>query len=184
MATPQKKLNAEAEAMIKQIEEAFKGVNRKGGVSWSEAHVLDDYGDLAERLKARKEDKDKDWHELLRDPKWQPDSGHGGWAFLDPIGFRYYLPAAMIRSVQQGYDAGISFWLTLAKGRGGDLEDWSKFTPKQRYCVRSFVLYMLSASKEEESECGDWRLAFESYWSRVPKPKGPLPRPPALGFSI
>jgi hypothetical protein len=43
---------------------------------------------------------DRFWLEVADDPGWDPDAGIGGWAFLDGIGFRYYLAAALLRALR------------------------------------------------------------------------------------
>ena len=111
---------AERDALLAEIHEAFPGGSRQGGVSWSEADVIDDYGSPDQRAAARARDRDTRWQDLVDDPNWNPSDG-GHWSFLDAIGFRYYLPAAMVLAVRQGYDAGILFHLTLPEG---DLRDY------------------------------------------------------------
>ena len=83
--------------LIDLIKDAFKDVTREGGVSWHECEVIDNYGSDAERALARTRDTDRHWTELLSTEAFYP-SGIGGFCFLDPIGFRYYLPAALCLS--------------------------------------------------------------------------------------
>jgi hypothetical protein len=98
-------LQAERDALIAEIHEAFEGVTREGGVSWNETFVLDGYGSEEECSKARKTDRDHRWADLAYDETWIAGPGVGGWSFLDAIGFRYYLPAGMIRMLTAGHDA-------------------------------------------------------------------------------
>ena len=51
-------------ALIEEITAAFDGVSREGGVSMSEANVIDDYGDAGERWLARLSDKDTRWQDV------------------------------------------------------------------------------------------------------------------------
>lgn len=95
------------ERLIQRIYAAFRGVTRDGGISWTETGVIDDYGTDEERARARLEDTDRSWEELVDDPRWGPDTGWGGYSFLDAIGFRYYLAPAMVRAVRSGQDTGI-----------------------------------------------------------------------------
>lgn len=93
-------LSLERDSILKEIDVAFAGVTREGGISWSEAVALDNYGTDEECQEARAKDKDISWKELVTDPHWRPLPGVGGFSFLDAIGFRYYLPAAMIRTLE------------------------------------------------------------------------------------
>lgn len=104
----------ERAALIAEIHAAFEGVMREGGVSWSESEVVDDFGTDEERAAARAEDTDRCWTELAYDADWNIGPASGGWSFLDPIGFQYYLPAAMIRRLVFGADAFGSYDLDTA----------------------------------------------------------------------
>src|SRR5690606_6253378 len=81
---------------------AFKGVTRDGGTSWTEAQAIDGYGSEEELQRARMRDKDQRWTELAIDKSWDAGPGIGGFGFLDESGFRYYLPAAMVRFLMVG----------------------------------------------------------------------------------
>jgi hypothetical protein len=80
--------------LIADIEAAFDGVSREGGVSLHEAGVIDDYGSDTDRAQARLRDAEVRWQDVPEDDLWQEMSEH---TFLDPIGFRYYLPAFLIQ---------------------------------------------------------------------------------------
>jgi hypothetical protein len=163
------KIDREREALRAQIRAAFKGVTRDGGVSWSETLVIDNYGTDEERAAARARDTDTCWTELVDDPNWVLHDGLGGFSFVDAIGFRYYLPAAMIRSVESGDDHGsLCFHLTLPppgdKFHDWKMGKWSRIDRKQRLAVRRFIRYM-EATDPHFGAC--WREAFESYWKNV-----------------
>jgi len=81
------------QAVIAEITAAFDGVSRKGGVSLSEAWVIDDYGSDEERAEARKEDTETRWQDV---PERDIAYGSSCLSFLDDIGFRYYLPAYIV----------------------------------------------------------------------------------------
>ena len=80
------------QALIEKITQAFEGVSREGGVSLSEAWVIDDYGSDEERAEARARDSDKKWEEV---PDKDIHFGYSCFSFLDDIGFAYYIPAYM-----------------------------------------------------------------------------------------
>jgi hypothetical protein len=166
-------LLAKPDVTIQVIEAAFGAVTREGGVSWSESRVIDDNGSQMERDAARAKDAESSWQALVDDERWDPEMGIGGWSFLDPVGFRYYLPAAMMRGLKTGYDVGIQFHLTLPKRflREHTLTNWSLLDPGQRYAVARFIRTMI----EIEEDSGDpinvanWRRTFASYWTSLPK---------------
>lgn len=92
-------LNEAQKSLIAGIEAAFEGVSREGGISWSEAEALDAYAPPAEQAAARAKDGERRWQDLVDDPTWPSYDNPASWSFLDPIGFRYYLPAALVREV-------------------------------------------------------------------------------------
>jgi hypothetical protein len=151
-------MTAERDALLMDIETTFGGVTRVGGVSWSESAVADRYGSAEEFEQAKLKDRDRRWQDLVDDPNWESSPGIGGWSFLDPIAFRYYLPAAMVRSIRFGYDVGVLFHLHLSSP---DLiedtrEKWSELDLPQRHCVRRYLEYMFVAS----------RLHVNTAWSK------------------
>ena len=93
--------------LIGFIKAAFGNVSRQGGVSWTETEVLDMYGSDAERATARKKDTDQRWTELIDGDGFR-ECGIGGFCFLDPIGFRYYLPAAICISLTKRLDVAFT----------------------------------------------------------------------------
>ncbi|MBW3636304.1 MAG: hypothetical protein KY445_07550 [Armatimonadetes bacterium] len=80
-------------ALIEEITRAFDGVSRENGVSLSEARVIDDCGSDEERGKARARDTETRWQDVPDD-----DISHASDrpAFLDAVGFRYYVPAFVV----------------------------------------------------------------------------------------
>jgi hypothetical protein len=75
--------------IIDEINRAFDGVTREGGVSFHEADVIDNYGSKQERTKARKLDTDECWQDVPE----KDIENDCILSFLDPIGFRYYMAA-------------------------------------------------------------------------------------------
>lgn len=176
-------LQAERNTLIAEIYAAFKGVSRLGGVSWSESAAIDGYGTEDERRQARQRDTDENWTELAINKKWDAGPGDSRWIFLDAIGFRYYLPAAMVRSLLSGYEAyscyDLSFTLTLNKAtkpsgieqRESTLQKWSLLNDRQRKCVARYVRYMITWEESRsfpKTGCHDeattWRQVYERHW--------------------
>jgi hypothetical protein len=161
----------ERDAVIAEVYDAFRDVTREGGVSWSQSVVEDDCGTDEERARARSLDVEACWQDLVDDPKWEIQRGVGGFSFLDPIGFRYYLPAAMIRCAKSGADEGISFQLTLPRWflRKLTTNQWSLLTESQRSCVRRFIEFMIADCDRFDPIRGakSWDKAYRSYWRNV-----------------
>lgn len=155
----------EARSIEAEILEAFKGVSREGGVSWSEAEVIDEWGLEDDRFAARAKDADQSWMELANDSKWDVGPGMGGFSFLDPIGFRYYLPAAMIRTIQSEDDPASAISLdqilTLDDTEVGPrkLDQWQLLNERQRRCVARFLRFMIALTDSKY-----WRAAYDSHW--------------------
>jgi hypothetical protein len=176
---PEMKLSAEEidrerTLLTAEIHAAFKDVSREGGVSWSESEVIDGYGTDEEQAAARAQDKDTSWTQLVDDQNWNSEPGIGGFSFMDAIGYRYYLPAAMIRCIRSGYDEGIQFHLTIGD-RGQELRDYNigqlaALDPRQRQCVARFLRYMIAVSavrEDDQYEAKAWLAALDSYWGEA-----------------
>ncbi len=167
---PTEDVNSERDALLAEIDSAFAGVSRDGGISWTESKVVDNYGTPAECRAARDSDTDRSWTQLVDNPNWNFDPGCGGWAFLDQESTRYYLPAAMKRTVMNR-DPELQGPLTL---KNNDLraEDWHMYhllDAPQRTCVAHFLKYMINSSKGDELQefyAGYWQAAYDSYWKQ------------------
>lgn len=159
-------LNVMRDALIAEISDAFRDVSRTGGVSWSQSDVIDSYGDEDEQAEAREKDTDTHWSEVVADEKWSSEPGVGGFSFLDSIGFRYYLPAAMIRSLRSGWDEGIQFHLdnNSAEFRSFNEQKQSLLDHRQRICVARFLLYMMRKTESVGCPDADWLKALNSEW--------------------
>jgi hypothetical protein len=164
-------MEQEREALVKHIHDAFREVSREGGVSWSETFVLDDYGSDEECAAARAADTDSHWTELLEGDAMRPAIAFGGPSFLDPIGFRYYLPALMLKAFDDECDNnGLIFHLTLGDGEFRDYsrEKWSLLDRRQRLCVKRFIRYMVALCREQGYGMDEeWAGAYASYWEGV-----------------
>ncbi len=90
METP---ISQQVSALIEEITEAFLYVSRGNGIMLSEAWVIDAYGSDEERAAAKAQDTDTHWQEV---PEDDISFGYLCLSYLDPVSFRYYLPAYMI----------------------------------------------------------------------------------------
>jgi hypothetical protein len=153
--------------VIDEINRAFYGVTREGGVSLHEADVIDDYyGSMEERAEARKLDTETRWQDVP-DPDIEQNSSI--LSFLDPIGFHYYIPAYMVWTLENlwislSFSADSTIYaLTL---EGEDLKNWklerfSLFNQEQAQAICQFLRYMVNIKKI--SDCDDAQKALDKY---------------------
>ena len=146
----------ENDELLVLIEQAFDGVKRGGGTTRHQAIVLDDYGSEEEFLAAEKFDTESRWQDvsytaLAENPQFL--------CFVDPAGFRYYLPAAMTWAVRNyNKDDSDTFFTYLSvlptiapreigRGMGADfdLEEFIRrhsFTIEQINAIYRFICFM------------------------------------------
>lgn len=157
---------------IALIYETFKGVTREGGVSWSRVVVPDDYKSWESMYPNGTPDTDKNWEELADDTNWDHSPGVGGFGYLDPISFRYYLPAAMIKELRN-QPGSCYFSLRLSKGlREQELRQWSALAPVEIQCVCEFLKCMDTLELERYAEkhalddtyVTSWLRDYHSHW--------------------
>jgi hypothetical protein len=96
---------------------------------------------------------------------------------LDKYGFRYYLPAGMMRCLGAGIDQGLCFHLTLPEEfgtaefgvdlRAHHLNKWSALSGNQRHSVAHFIRYMADTSRlADPMSAPGWKRALASYWDQ------------------
>lgn len=173
-------VRAERDSLLKEIESAFDGVTRAGGVSWQEAEIADNYGSPRAVERVRGKDTDTRWQDLLDEESDFQESGIGYWPFLDAIGFRYYLLAAMVWSVRLGHDVMIAFPLTShGTGHGWPGDRWTLLNLRQRRCVKRFLWYMDVVEActwwtQNWASSSEWRQALDWYWKDIPDEDDPM----------
>ena len=154
------------ESIIAAIEEAFAGVAR-GSVTLHEAEIIDDYGTAAERLHARARDPEVNWPDV-------PDSSiqecPAALSFVDPVSWRFYLPAYMrfgLRHLREPRNSAIDHAIYSLTGGGPQLgefqaERFQTLSEAQARAVRRFLAF----ASENGQYCDDSvaREALEAYW--------------------
>ena len=158
-------------AAIRVIREAFDGVRREGGISLHQAQVLDDYGSEEQLKKAAALDRDKKWSDV---PSKDIEGHTSTLSFVDPIGFRYYIAAYMVWSLEN-YEASDSFSVdhtiyslnpsTKADIRAHQMERFSLLTQAQAHAISSFLRYM-AAHSDGRADDGAANEALYDYWER------------------
>lgn len=177
-----------AEDLIEQaelltlIEQAFYGVGRDDGMTLHQAVVVDDYGSEDEFVAAAKLDTETRWQDV---PDEDISTNTSIFCFLDPKGFRYYLPASMSWAVKNyehdEYDCGFLTYLAVLptvaprdEGRGigrafdlnGFIEKHS-FTSSQVTAIYRFICFMAikadaGMGEDHYAAAQKWR---EASWS-------------------
>lgn len=154
------------ESVIDAIRAAFARV-RRGEISLHEAQVIDSYGGLAERRRARRRDVDGSWREV-------PDKSivKCAWAMphLDPKSWRYYLPAHMVWAIRHGHAGGLVvtdftiYFLDLDDaGDEYKMERFRLLADAQSSAVCGFLRYMATTHECDTSAA---RRALRNYWGK------------------
>lgn len=123
------------EFLLTDIRESFGDVVLGRGISWSEANVIDNYGNAEERRIARERDNHTSW-QALASIGWNPDDGYWAWSFLDSEGARFYLAAALEHIVSHN-EPGTSEWIPLK----GTNDAWGALDARQRRCAERFMFW-------------------------------------------
>ena len=162
-------IEVEREAIIQAIERAFRHVERDDGVTLHEAEVIDDYGSDEERAAARRLDPDRHWQDV-------PDATlarYSGFSFLDPRGYRYYLPAYMrwiLKHPTASSDSNSPDSLLHSLTRTPGIEEWtlsrwSMLNDDQAAVVCRFLRFLVAYSNDYGPEHRA-QLALDDYWGR------------------
>ncbi len=144
MTTPNNK-QQQAETLRKMIHTHFAGVSRQGGISLHQTRVVDAYGSTDDMRRALQHDTDTQWTEVQ--DGWIEQHGKAGeLCFLDPIGFRYYLPAYMDWFIRKGETSDSmsadSLLFSLQRGAIGDTTFDQLFTQTQMATIIAFLDYV------------------------------------------
>jgi len=96
----------EREELIAEIVRAFDGVTLGYGITLHEAIAIDDYKTQEEQMAARRVDRERQWQDVSAATLVECQTAL---SFLDEKGFRYYLPAFMVRGLEDwDSDAGVA----------------------------------------------------------------------------
>jgi hypothetical protein len=147
-------------ALLAEIEAAFAGVSREGGISLHEAAAIDDYALPERRKAARLLDQDTRWQDV---PDEHIARNYSVFSFLDDIGRAYYAPAYMSWLVRTGYSTqsssidGILFALNPC-------HQWTHIlTRRQCKAVAEFLTYVYEVL-DEESGRSEAKEYLDQYW--------------------
>ena len=150
--------------VIAAIRAAFDGVER-GAVTLHEADVMDSYGSAEERAAARLLDTDRVWEQVQAEDIERFSSAL---CFLDAEGFRYYIPAYMVWTLDNETTGASSRNSTLCRlerlgGRDATAAERLKLLDDgQRRAIALFLLYFTP----DRYDGDDARKALERFWGR------------------
>lgn len=160
---------ADRDALIAAVEKAFGAVER-GTITLHEAEVIDSYGTVDERQKARKHDPETDWRDV---PDTSLRACQNALPHLDPASWRFYLPAFLrfaLRTLDDRVCLVDRVIYTLALGGDRRMNDHARarFTTlnaRRAQVVRDF----LELARDDDDRC-DARVAsqaLDDYWRRA-----------------
>ncbi|MCW8129723.1 MAG: hypothetical protein KIS92_05155 [Planctomycetota bacterium] len=128
-----------ADLVIERIGRAFSDVRLEDGVSIRESRVIDDYGTLSERKKARARDTWVIWMDV---PDDIIERHHVALCFMDDKGLRFHLPAYMRFAIRH-FKTSDAKSVMAAVYRLDRLDDPRRFlTFHQRAAIRRFLKFM------------------------------------------
>jgi hypothetical protein len=140
------------DAIVREIVGAFDGVRRGDGISLHEAQVIEDHGSDNERVRARTLDAAERWQDV---PGADIEAAYDILSFLDAAGFRYYLPAYMVWSLENfetSESRSVDHTIySLALHEEPRLRQWqlgrfSVFDPRQAKAIARFLAFMAERS--------------------------------------
>ena len=149
-------------ALLAEIEAAFAGVSRDGGISLHEAAAIDGYALPEQRAAARLRDQESRWQDVPDEHIVRNDSV---FSFLDDIGRAYYAPAYMSWLVRTGY-ATQSNSADAILFAFDPCHAWERIlTPAQRKAVAGFLLYVYEVL-DEKSELSEAKGHLDNHWGQ------------------
>lgn len=163
------------EKIIAKVEQAFAKVTRGDGVTLHETEVIDACGSERNRATARRKDTDKRWQNV---PDAAIEAHQEALCFLDPAGFRYYLPAYMRWSlrhfkISNSLSSDSTIYALAPSGNKGvtdwNRERWGVFTQVQAKVILSFLRFMADHG-EGHADAYMARLAIDAYWKQFSQP--------------
>lgn len=151
-----------------KIKESFANVKLGDGISLRQAEVMDNYGEgvTAEQFRnIKKLDESEDWTGVTAsDFRARPSL-----AQLDPMGFRFYLPAAMhlmLESSEFSDSCVNSLCVVLNPAQNGGIVDhFELLSRKQREVVAEFLLFAAKNPSSTRLDRQYFQEAIDVFWN-------------------
>ena len=156
------------EEIIQEIRSAFVGVTLDGGISLEQTRVMDNYG----RGVTPEQFRDLPKTEIVDDWTRIPDAvldEADCLAFLDQKGFRYYIPALMIRILRAYDEVPAMTMSTIARlyPKHPEAEElYGELTQVQKAVVARFLSALPSLFELNREDQTRIERALRNYWSR------------------
>ncbi len=157
---------------IDAIREAFEGVGR-GEITIHEAEVIDKYGTLEARKKARRLDNESRWEDV---PDKDIEQCGDAISHFDPVSWRYYIPRYMEWSLRN-HETSKSMTVdqtiyTFMLGNSKSINDYCRvrfhtLSKKQSLAVNRFLLFM--STREPLVDASSAKIALEKFWNKFSK---------------
>lgn len=178
-------------ALVEEIERAFEGVERGSGPTLHEAKAIDDYAGRGAKLAGRRKDTETRWQDVA--PEGIPLIP-GLFAFMNPAGFRYYLPAYLLWYLEDidnlvGFEP-LSLFYTILEMDSANRSNFGLLNAQQARALAHFLQFQVTRagyyfdieSEGEEFESVEYRQmvreieveflssgarnALEKYWGQ------------------
>ncbi|PYE54838.1 DUF6714 family protein [Deinococcus yavapaiensis] len=149
--------------LLASIRRAFDDVTLGDGVTLSEARVIDRYGDEAARRAAREQDWQGPWWDLPA----QDIDFYSPFSFLDEVGFAYYLPAYLTRSLRHEPMLACSAFEAVMHALSPDpwydlkARRFERLTDSQASAVLAFVEF--AEAHDDDADC--WANLYTDVWA-------------------
>ena len=163
--------------IVAKIEQAFAKVTRGAGVTLHETKVIDAHGSERDRAKARRKDTERRWQNV---PDAVIEAHPEALSFLDPAGFRYYLPAYMRWSLlhfktSDSLSSDYTIYALAPSGNKGvtdwNRERWGWLSQEQANVILEFLRFMAEHGKGR-TDAFMARLAIDAFWEQFSQPEG------------
>ena len=154
-------------AIVSEISLAFDSVTLDSGISLKQTKVIDDYGDVTSKEFAALPlgEVTGDWKAIPASILDDADCI----AFLDTKGFRYYIPALMLRLLEN-YDRGsmmvIATLSSLYPKNQSRKYQYSELTKAQLRAIAHFMEALPMLVELEGEDVPVVERAFRNYWSK------------------
>jgi hypothetical protein len=163
-------VDTEAEAIIRDIHHAFRGVSR-GRITLHEAEVIDEYGSDEARAEACEIDIDERWEDV---PDSHIEECTCALSHLDAASWRYYIAPYMIWAIRNFCtsdsivsDYTIYTFCPSSKDPGlyeYSMERFRQLNDKQSAVVCRFLRYMAANGDHADDHVAS--EALQKYWSK------------------
>lgn len=156
------------EEIVNVIEKAFDGATLDGGISLEQTKVIDNYGrgvTAEEFTNLPKKEITDNWKKI---PVSQLDEADCI-AHLDQKGFKYYIPALILRLLEN-YDSTSLASIGTISFLYPKLKDWeysySELTPEQSQAIALFLKSLPDLVKLKIEDKTRVERALKKYWSK------------------